>query len=136
MMPLQMTDLDQKIWQEELDPFVPQKIFDTHVHICAGDHCLSKTTDIPPELNVWAERPIRTVDRETLDRAYAQLFPGRQLHYLGFGWPLRRLNFDQVNAFTASQMADDPTSVSAMLVHPNFQPKRLPKPSKSKDFGV
>ncbi len=30
---LKLNDLDQHIWDEELDPFVPSRVFDMHTHV-------------------------------------------------------------------------------------------------------
>ena len=30
---LERNDLDRQIWEEELDPFLPQRIFDVHTHV-------------------------------------------------------------------------------------------------------
>ena len=34
---LQLTDADRRIWQEELDGFVPRRIFDIHTHVYRWD---------------------------------------------------------------------------------------------------
>ena len=47
-MPIQLTDLDRRIWDEELAGFVPDRIFDAHVHCMHEDFssALHKTRSI------------------------------------------------------------------------------------------
>lgn len=131
---LEISDLDRRIWDEELEAFVPRRVFDTHVHIYMAEHCLTRPGEMPPEPNCWTDRPIANLDRKTLDRAYARLLPNRELHYVAFGWPFRRLNFDEVNAFTAAEMADDPISEPVMLVHPGFSAEKVAKAIERQGF--
>ena len=120
-MPIEMTDLDRRIWREELEAFVPQRLFDVHVHLSAPEHDLAGADDEnigrPGE---WAEEDLLTIDRADADRVYTALFPGREVHYAGMGWPFPKLDFDGANAFVASEMADDPVTPDRMaLTQPN-----------------
>ena len=36
-LPFEVTDLDRRIWLEELDEFVPRRVFDAHTHIYHWD---------------------------------------------------------------------------------------------------
>ncbi len=124
-MSLEQTDLDRRIWEEELEDFLPGKIFDAHLHFFNNAHCLSKPDDDPPEYNPTANCPFTILDKEALNKTYELLFPGREVHYLAFGWVYRRIDFDKHNAFTAAQVADDPQSRALMLVHPSFSVEKV-----------
>lgn len=119
------TDLDRRIWDEELADFLPVKLFDVHVHAFHHEHCTSTPADDPPEYKMTTSCPLTVIDRETLLEIYQLLFPGRQLHYLIFGWVFRRQDFDQHNAFTADLAVPDPESAALMLVHPSFTPEKV-----------
>ena len=41
-MPIEISDLARKIWAEELEEFVPYKIFDVHLHLAAAEHSLAE----------------------------------------------------------------------------------------------
>lgn len=125
-MPIEITDLDRRIWEEELEAFVPQKVFDVHVHLAAPEHNLAGANDEnvgrPGE---WTEEALLAIDRKDVDRLYSQLLPNRAVHCAGMAWPFPRLDFDGANAFVASEMASDPASSSVMLVHPAFSAEKV-----------
>ena len=127
-MPIEVSDFDRRIWEEELADFVPQRVFDAHVHLTAAEHNLAGPGDRslgrPGE---WAatDEALMTIDRPSADRVYARLFPNRELHYAAMPWPFRRIDFCGANAFVASQMAADPASVPVMLVHPAFSAEQV-----------
>src|SRR5690242_554776 len=33
----QLNDVDRRIWAEELDPFIPQRVYDVHTHLYRWD---------------------------------------------------------------------------------------------------
>jgi predicted TIM-barrel fold metal-dependent hydrolase len=120
-----MTDLDKRIWDEELAEFIPDRIYDGHVHCIDEKFCLSKPGDDPPEYNATQHCPVKVLGREGLDEVYAQLLPGREIHYLLMGWVFRRNDFEGHNAWVAGEAADDPKSAALMLVHPSFSPEKV-----------
>ncbi len=124
-MVLPITDLDRRIWEEELEGFLPQRIFDAHVHFFHNDHCLSRPGQEPPEPETMTDCPVDRIDREVLLEMYQDLLPGREVHFQAFGWVYRRLDFDQHNAFTAAQVSEDPNSTALMLVHPSFSAEKV-----------
>lgn len=119
-MPIEPNDLDRQIWDEELEPFIPQKIFDAHLHCMHDDYCLSTLGDDPPEWKTVDACGYAVYGRHDIDDTFDKLFPGRQVQYLLFAWPYRRNDFDGHNAFTAAQISDDPKSAALMQVHPSF----------------
>ena len=124
-MVLPITDLDRRIWEEELEGFLPHRIFDAHVHFFHNDHCLSRPGQVPPEPLTTTDCPVEIIDRQVLREMYKDLFPGREVRFQAFGWVYRRLDFDRHNAFTATQVMDDPDSVALMLVHPSFTAEKV-----------
>ncbi len=124
-MPIQPNDLDRRIWEEELEDFVPSKIFDAHLHCGNSDFCLSNPGDDPPEYKTTDDINMDRFDRADIDDTFARLFPGREAHYLMFGWIYRRNDFDANNAFAAAQVADDPLSAALMQIHPSFTVEKV-----------
>ena len=45
-MTLEPTDLDRRIWEEELEKFLPKQLFDAHLHFFNDDHCLSQPDEV------------------------------------------------------------------------------------------
>lgn len=115
-----LNDLDRRIWEDELEDFVPEQLFDAHVHVYDPSHCFAKEEDTPTEYMSWWDRPIPYMDRAALDDYYSNLFPGRTVSYLMMGYPFINGDLDAANRFTARQAATDPKSAALMLVRPDF----------------
>ena len=84
--PVERTDLDRRIWDEELEEFVPRKVFDAHTHIFRWAHYLDPAKDSGPYYQfagtTWAEATWKLAD--AVDAA---LMPGRTVHRLAFPFP-------------------------------------------------
>jgi glutamate-1-semialdehyde 2,1-aminomutase len=109
-MSIEIRDIDRRIWEEELAQFVPQKIFDAHTHIYLSEHDLTRHDDNLPETADEITQQISAIDRKALDRIYALLFPGREIHNV---------------LFVAEQAAQDPLSAPFMLTPPSFSQQHL-----------
>ncbi|MGE0609647.1 MAG: amidohydrolase family protein [Pirellulales bacterium] len=116
--PIALNSLDRRIWQEELDAFVPKKVFDVHTHIYRWAFNL----DPQKEQSSYKALLGETWAEATWNLANAcdeVLFPGRQVHRLSFPFPFPKpCDFDGSNRFVAEQASADPQSASLMLVHP------------------
>lgn len=115
---LELTDLDRRIWAEELDEFVPARIFDAHTHIYRWDHNLDPRKDESAWGKLvtagWAE-----ASWQLANEVDAALMPGREVHRLSFPFPFQHpCDFDGANAFLADQLKADPVSAGLLLVHP------------------
>ena len=110
---LQYSNLDRKIWVDELNDFVPQRIFDAHAHLWND----AFATPATPHNNDW--RDFNTGLTE-LRRISALLLPGRELHFLAFPTPINPVDFDRLNSWTAEELRADPQSYGAMLVTPEM----------------
>lgn len=113
--------LDTRIWQEELEDFVPPKVFDAHVHIYrwAFDRDPGKATG-PFAAGIGTLFP--EVTWETADAVDAALMPGREIERLAFPFPFPHpCDFDGSNAYLAGEVAKGGgRSRSLMLVHPGM----------------
>lgn len=119
MSPVELTDLDRRIWADELDGFVPRRVFDVHTHLYRWAFNLDPDRDRTPYKafagTTWAEATWELAD--AVDRA---LMPGRTVHRLAFGFPFPRCDFDGSNRFLAAQVKTDPQSAGLLLVHPGM----------------
>ena len=123
--PMELNEVDRRIWTEELDPFVPKRIFDVHTHY----YRWALNTDSNKETGPLAEslgRDFPEAGFAQLDAWDAKLLPGRQMRRLSFGCPLWPAHdFEASNRFTAEQASQDPGSGALMLVHPSMSPDYL-----------
>ncbi len=116
--PLELTPVDRKIWQEELDAFVPQRVFDVHTHI----YRWASYTDPNRETSAYRRllgTTLADAPLELLQACDALLMPGREVHRLAFPFPFATAcDFDASNEFLAQEIRKDPRSSALMLVHP------------------
>ena len=74
------SDSDRRIWEEELEAFVPRRIYDAHMRVWAAD-CLAEDA---PGRSVG-----QFVDMPKMDELNRTMFPGRQINNLVLGTPWR-----------------------------------------------
>lgn len=124
-LPLQLTDLDRRIWAEELDEFVPQRVFDAHTHLYDWAHNLDPQKDA----SAWGQLVSGSWPRATLALANAVdavLMPGRTVHRLSFPFPFQHpCDFDAANQFLTDELRGDPQSAGLMLVHPGMSAEHV-----------
>lgn len=116
--PIERTDLDRRIWDEELEDFVPPRVFDAHTHLYRWAHYLDPAKDRGPYHafagTTWAE-----ATRELADAVDATLMPGRAVRRLAFPFPFPHpCDFDAANRYLAEQVRESPGSAGLLLVHP------------------
>lgn len=115
---LQYNDLDNRIWNEELDAFVPQRIYDLHTHLTHADFDRG-TKDRYDALGGVFELCYHA-DMSMLDHVDSLLMPGRSVERLVFPIPHKRCDFEGSNQYVAANVADRPDSAALMLVHPGM----------------
>ncbi len=108
------SDFDRRIWDEELADFVPDRVFDAHVHLWSEAH--RGALQGPPSglrldvdatrLNSWCER----------------IFPGRRFGFLALGTPLPGMNVAAHNDWLSQQVAQLKESAGSMIVTPSMSP--------------
>lgn len=117
--PLEVNDLDRRIWAEELDEFVPQEIFDVHTHMYRWEF----NTDPQKETGPFGEfmRPFQNVGFDDLQEADSLLMPGRKVERLTFPYPFTpSCDFAASNRWVAEQTSLSAGSAALMVVHPTM----------------
>jgi hypothetical protein len=102
-MPVSVDDYqphDQQIWDEELQDFIPDRVFDAHIHMLNPEH-LSATT--PTAFNNWSH-----ADLPALQQWAARLYPGRETHFLVLGTPAPGIDVFAHNRWCIKQVHRDP----------------------------
>lgn len=131
--PMQLNDVDRRIWQEELDPFVPHEVFDVHTHFYRWEFNVDPARQNGPYAELGRDFP--EAGRAELDACDALLLPGRRISRLSFGYPFSPLcDFEASNRFVADQARLVPGSGALMLVHPSMSPDLLEEEIRAHGF--
>ena len=80
----EVTELDRKIWEEELKDFLPDKILDVHTHVYRKEdkqHSNVKHAGIV----TWTQAVAEDDPIEDLQETYRLMFPGKEVTALMFG---------------------------------------------------
>jgi hypothetical protein len=107
---------DAQIWEEELDDFVPQRVFDAHAHLVKREHS--------PANNEWGEFWGDALHSDHR-RWAARLYPKRSIHYLFLGTPIPGIQVARHNQFIVDQLRTDPLSRANLLVTPDRSVKEI-----------
>lgn len=100
---------DQQIWEEELEDFVPSRVFDAHIHMLNLEHLPAG----PSSFHNWA-----FADLAALREWAARLYPGRETHFLVLGTPAPGIDVTAHNHWCIEQVQRDPQSRMNRLVTP------------------
>jgi glutamate-1-semialdehyde 2,1-aminomutase len=109
-MPLSVADYsphDLQIWDEELHDFVPDRVFDAHIHLFHPGHLHANAT------NAWGY-----TDLATLRQWAERLYPGRETHFLVLGTPIAGIDVSAHNQWAIAQVGQDQQSRMNRLVTP------------------
>ncbi|MBL9216789.1 MAG: amidohydrolase family protein [Opitutaceae bacterium] len=106
---LDYTAHDRQIWEEELDAFVPRRIFDAHAHLFWHTHVPAGH----PGRQVWCD-----ADHAAHLRWAQRLYPHREVHFLYLGTPVTGIHVGRHNLFLRRQTQRDPRSRVNLLVTP------------------
>lgn len=117
---LELNDLDRRIWNEELDGFVPDKIFDAHTHIYRWAFNTDPDKHSGPLRN-FVQPAFEDAGWNLLDECDELLMPGRKVERLSFPFPYSNgCDFEGSNEFIAGEVKSHPESGALMLVHPEM----------------
>ena len=128
-MPVTIEDFsshDQQIWDEELQDFVPQRVFDAHVHMFLPDHLKASSGS--------AGSPWGYADFSTLQQWAARLYPGRETHFLVLGTPTLGIDVKAHNQWCIDQVSRDPLSRMNRLVTPTCRVQDIERDVREQGF--
>lgn len=108
-------DLDRRIWSEELDEFVPRRVFDLHNHLTRAEFDLGQQAPAPLPA-VFSQAG----SMELLNACERLLYPGREVTHLIFAMPHRQCDFEASNRFIAGEARKPGAAGALMLVHPGM----------------
>ena len=125
-MEIRRTSTDQEFFSKYLDDFVPEKLFDMHIHLWTE----SGQEHLPPSDDILRYE----AGVEELNKWYSEFFPGRECHYLLLGTPVVKMNVENHNRFLAGELSKDPQSIGGLLVTPAQSPEYLAQCFESGSF--
>ena len=114
-----VTDFDRELFNNELDSFVPPKIFDAHAHWYRADHF---PEDAVPAL---VKSGPAIAGSDAFDKAITEIIPNRQTEGLFFPFPHGRVCIDAPNEFLHQELLRRPGSRGQMLITPDQDPEQI-----------
>jgi uncharacterized protein len=95
-------DVDRACWAEQLEGWLPRRIFDAHTHIMDARFRQEPMTETMRR-QYWVNEVLEPIDAPTAERCYRTVFPNREFGCLAFGLP--DLDFDLEGGNTDVQQA-------------------------------
>ena len=92
---IKYTEFDQIIWDEDLEDFVPERIFDAHTHLRTDAH-------LPKDQPVYGKSVV--YDLPTMVEWNKRIFPNRRIEYLALGNPRPGIDIAAHNQWMFDQM--------------------------------
>ena len=135
MFRLKINDLDKKIWDEELNEFVPKKIYDIHTHIYRWKFNLDTEKENGPYK--FQGQNFKNVSFNFLDEIDKKLMPNRRIERLAFPFPYNYpCDFDSSNKYVSNQVNNQSGSHNLILINPLMKKNEIIKSlQKSKAIG-
>lgn len=132
-MEIEYRPLDQQIWEKELAPWVPTRVFDTHTHIFRSQDCLLAPDDPvaprPKDVDEWG-----VIDLAEVRRWDSVLLPGRKTEYLLVASPWAKTDWEGQTAFMAGEVTKETLTVAEMPLSPSMPPEWVG--SKIDQYGL
>lgn len=115
-----VTEVDQELFERELNSFVPEAIFDAHAHLWARSH-------LPPDAsNTFSQVEEDVMDLAAYRRRMAELLPGRRIVgglFLPGAVGALGEQVQAQNELIAQEVRRDPACRGSMLVKPQLDPE-------------
>lgn len=113
---------DVRIYEEELCPWLPEKIIDGHVHIGLNEHC-APITEERLRTN-WAYEVGVAQSWESYQEAVRTLFPKQQVSALAMGVPFREMDLALNNDYVISGVPG-PDTKCLFVSSPDWSPDAI-----------
>lgn len=126
-MPVSVSDYskhDQQIWDEELCDFIPQRVFDAHIHMLNPVHLAASPRNA---FHDWS-----FADLAALRQWAGRLYPERDVHFLVLGTPAPGIDVAAHNGWCLAEVQRDPQSRLNRLVTPACKPEDIIRDAKQK----
>lgn len=103
------------LWRDELRAWVPEQVFDAHVHIGPAE----AVGPMSPERLKLALSTYMSLEWGTLRRIYSDVYAGKEITgLLAFGFPQREVDIDRANAYVVDLAKRDARIRPLFIAHP------------------
>lgn len=124
----QLREEDHEFFEDEIDSFLPQQIFDAHCHLYRSDHF---GAPVPP---LAASGPA-VADWACYLRHMHSVMPGRQYSGLAFPFPSRSVDVPAANDLVAAEAASHADCIGQMLVTPLMDAEQVRENVRAHSFA-
>ena len=116
---IKLNETDRLIYEKEIEPYLPEKIFDAHAHTRIDEFYVDVDTSYR-----LAEQPLlRDVDMSWLKSWWQSLFPSKAVNGLVMGFPAKDCPIDKINLHVSNDVSlPDRFSI---LIHPKTAAEEL-----------
>jgi len=118
-----VSDMDIGVFSEELDGFLPGRIFDAHCHIALREHFREISEERKRKL--WALNCPHDISAEEFFSFYGGFFPGREVRSICFGFPTKEAMVDRQNAYLEAASKGDVRLNPLYLATPDMDEEEL-----------
>lgn len=120
-LPIAHTRADQRFYQEMLEDFLPERLFDMHVHIWRERDVQPRdTTPLGWAGYVEKENPVDAVKRD-----YETMLPGKAVKALAFGWVSPATDLDENNRYIGRIVRENPGWAGLAVTKPTWDADTL-----------
>lgn len=102
--------VDKYIFENEIKPYLPERIFDAHVHLCTHKFA----PDLDDAIPIAKDSIFGEVDMNSLRQWWEMLFPDIKANGLIFGFPTKNTDIEAFNAYVFSQYNDESDRISLL----------------------
>jgi predicted TIM-barrel fold metal-dependent hydrolase len=113
--------VDRPIFDAELADFLPEEIYDIHVHLHVPAHGVPTPEAIKES---WAAEAPHELSRDQLQPLQEQLFPGHRTRSLVFANPSKWVDLEAANAHVAAAIAADRAD-GLLVTRPEWTPDHV-----------
>jgi len=114
MIPDDLRPHDRDIYEQEIAPWLPARIYDCHVHVGLEQHCGPVS---PERIKAnWAMEVGSAQSWEILQRRHRLLFPDREVCTLAFGGVFREIDLEANNAYVLAGARDPANRACGLMV--------------------
>lgn len=122
------------LWRDELRAWVPERIFDAHVHLGPKSSVQKKFT---PDRLRQALSTFACLPWEKLSAFYPDLYSGKTLvGLIAFPFPLREVNLDAANDYLIDLMRREPRITGFAWAHPTDTGRTIAACERAESAGV
>jgi len=134
-MEISQRPLDKEIYEREIAPWLPERIFDCHVHIGLPEH---RGPISPERLKMdWAMEVGLSQSWQELRSAYEILFPDRQVQVLAFGGVFKEIDIEANNEYVLRGVLDAANNARGLCVtRPEWDAKRVSEAMERGFVGI